>query len=212
MRIEASGAPAHLSQSLEQEMLAAGVPDDVDVFAAFEVPCSMKGVAAHGVRDFWFFAKSEGNPAIVKKAESEDERHAASRAVGYARAKTEKATAPYQAPPESDEATAFDDEHPGTAEVSTPDMAGGDHPKWHLQRAAPSAMDTLKSLAARLESLVPAVERLHPLQKSFLLASGHPAADVDSLKVAWSPDLTRKYQKWLVANVRHDAASLLGRR
>lgn len=204
MQIVASGAPAALVQSLEEEMVAAGVPGEASVFARYEAPFSVKGIAHLGVKDFWFFAKSEGNPAVVRRAESDDERAAAQRALSMAG---------YEDPPLGKEQTLesarFDDEHETSAVADTPDMEGGDHPEWKLQRAKPDPMAALKSLNSRLERVVPMMERLHPLQKSFLLAIGFDKESVLSENVEWTTDLRRRYDKWLAKEMRDHSRRMM---
>lgn len=203
MQIVASGAPAALIQSLEEEMVAAGVPGDASVFARYEAPYSVKGIASLGVKDFWFFAKSEGNPAVVKRAESEDEKAAAQRALSMAQ---------YEEPPLSQEQTLesarFEDQHDTSAVADTPDMEGGDHPEWKLQRAE-NPLDALKSLNRRLAEAVPMVERLHPLQKSFLLSIGMDNEAIASGEVNWTPDMKRRYSKWLARGLREQSHRMM---
>lgn len=204
MEIVANGAPAALIQSLEEEMVAAGVPGDAKVLARFEAPVSVKGIASLGVQDFWFFAKSDGNPAVVKRAESEDEREAAKRAL---------AMAEYEEPalgsPQTLESARFDDAHDASVVDSTPDKEGGDNPEWRLQRSEPDPMEALKAINRRLEQAVPMIQRLHPLQKSFLLSVGFDREAVDAERVDWSLDMDRRYRKWLAREAREHSRRMM---
>jgi len=206
MQIAANGAPAALVQSLEEDMLAAGVPESARVVAKFEAPIAIKGVASLGVQDYWIFVKSQGAPAVVKRAESDDERAAAARAMEMAQYE--------EAPlgkPQTLESARFEDETDASVVDATPDMEGGDHPDWRLQRAKPEpdAMETLKSMNRRLSDVVPMVERLHPLQKSFLLSVGYDGEAVASGNVDWTMDLRRRYDKWLAKQMRDQSRRML---
>lgn len=207
MQIAANGAPEALIESLREEMLAAGVPESASVLARFEAPFAIKGVAALGVQDYWFFAKSQGTPAAIKRAESDDERAAAQRALEMA-----KYDEVPLGKPQTLEATRFEEANDASVVDATPDREGGDHPEWRLDRAKPKddPMDALKSMNRRLSEVIPMVERIHPLQKSFLLSIGFDRDAVAAGNVEWTTDLRRRYDKWLAKEMRDQSRRMIG--
>lgn len=207
-----------LRASLHAALVAQGMPEDAAVTFVPEPPVGLRVVAVCK-GDAWFGAQSEGSAPFVKKAESDNERVAAARAVELARL----ARLPL---PSHEDPGQTATEHQGVEQEATPDDPTNNSP-WRLQHSEPpeppapppkkktppppSARETLKALTAQLERMLPQTATMHPLEKSFLLSSGHDADVVDRGEIAMTPTLRREYTRWLAKYARDVSAQMVRR-
>jgi hypothetical protein len=209
-----AGEMESLRAEFAQELSAAGVPESAQIVYIPEPPLAMRAVVTTA-SDAWFAVKSAGNPAVVKRAENENEKGAVRRAAADA------AVQPPEQRDSSPDARATTVAHPGSTGEATPDDPSNDkNNPWHLEvgdgpvpevptKKKPDANATLKALNARLERMVPKIVGVDPIEKSFLLSEGYDPDDVDRGEIRMTPALRRDYVRWLAKETRATSYRLL---